>query len=642
MTTLAEIIENETDDLNKDLRRAFRPLSAPVDISDTPIEALTILVNLTDKVIEQKDLLDRKKCKDKLRDEKWWADCFRTVKYRQSHNPKFPNIRASGVIRTTPVGFLPPFMLSSSKLPQNSWAYANDSSQVNKSCFLTSEFIWDGHIHCLGQLLADIEHPLWNVLRKLGCFVKTAKYISKELALVPPLEINTSLVRNYLAQISLPNDEESYVSLSPVVSQSMQDDCYQVLRDHYRFSAITRFSRATNMGTLAMSCGGNFRMIHSLPTIAKYKHHHLTDSQQWLTKPSLKAMREYIESSQWVMSPTELATRKKLVIENVKTMISKWLSSITAGQENLNKRKLTERFNADLAKTKFASRYAYDPNLTQLAYTTIGSIIHSPYPQQLSERENSNENYLLLTNLRISGASAMNSAMSIGLPSMMAFYGFVHAFERNLQTVIPNFKIESFAVCIHSVHVESRGLTKEWALNTKEEITAPATRDDWQCDLKVSLILQCSNYSQLLPRDVMCLLPRRLARGKVTITNPDIERLGRSLSLVDAIKTIPVDTGRWLSLNNETTLHRVRDIITELEENKMQTVNCIGYHLLELPREKRYSLRSYKHAFAETILGVIKLFAISENTNPDQYFWQYHYSKQGPILLPRSISDETS
>lgn len=317
MATLAEILDNKTDDLNKDLRRAFRPLSAPVDISDTPIEALTILVNLTDRVIEQKNLLDRQKCKDKLRDEKWWANCFRTVKYRQSHNPKFPDIRANGVIRAAPVGHLPACMLSSSKLPQNSWAYANDSSQMNKSCFLTSEFIWNGDVHCLGQLLTELEHPLWNVLRKLGCYVKTAKYISKELALIPPLEINTSLVRNYLAQISLPNNEDSYISLSPVVSQSMQEDCYQVLSEHYRFSAITRFSRATNMGTLAMSCGGKFKMIRSLPPIEKYQHHHL-DSVNWLTKRSVRAIRDYTESSVWVISPNKLALRKNQSLETLK------------------------------------------------------------------------------------------------------------------------------------------------------------------------------------------------------------------------------------------------------------------------------------------------------------------------------------
>ncbi|EIW7864171.1 CRISPR-associated protein Csy2 [Vibrio parahaemolyticus] len=641
MATLAELLDNKTDDLNKDLRRAFRPLSAPVDISDTPIEALTILVNLTDRVIEQKDLLDRKKCKDKLRDEKWWANCFRTVKYRQSHNPKFPDIRANGVIRAAPVGHLPPFMLSSSKLPQNSWAYANDSSQVNKSCFLTSEFIWNGDVHCLGQLLTELEHPLWNSLRKLGCYAKTSKEIAKNLTLIPQTEINASLASNYLTQILLPNDEESYVSLSPVASQSIQNNCHEALRKHYRFSAITRFSRATNMGTLAMSCGGNFRMINSLPPVAKYKHHHLTDIQQWLTKQSLKAMQDYIESSLWTMPPNKLAQRKKSIIGDIKYMVSRWLNIVTSEQESLDKRKLTHRFNTDLAKTKYASRYAYRPELTQLIYNAIGSIIHSA-PEELPKCEGGDEHYILLPNLRISGASAMNTSVSLGLPSMTAFYGFVHAFERNLQAVIPNFKIESFAVCIHNIHVENRGLTREWVPNTKGNISAPATRDDWQCDLVVSLILRCSHYSQLIPRDFIRLLPRRIARGKVTVAISDIKHLGRCLSLADAIKTIPVETGRWLSLNNEVTLNSIQDVIDELKNNKLQTVNCIGYHRLETPCEKRGSLHGYKHAFVETILGIIKFLTISENTNPSQYFWQYHYSKQGPILLPRSVSDETS
>ncbi|MEI8659161.1 type I-F CRISPR-associated protein Csy2 [Vibrio sp. Hal054] len=332
--------------------------------------------------------------------------------------------------------------------------------------------------------------------------------------------------------------------------------------------------------------------------------------------------------------------KRKSIIENIRLMLTQWLSTISE-REYSNRKELTERFNADLAKTKFASRYAYDPLLTQLIYNSIGSIIQSP-PQEVPKPEGIEENYLLLPNLKISGASAMNTSVSIGLPSMTAFYGFVHAFERNLQTVIPNVKIESFAVCIHNLHVENRGLTREWALNTKDEIKAPATRDDWQSDLNASLILQCSNYSPLVPCDFMRLLPRRLARGKVTVAISAIDRLGRSLSLAEAIKTIPVDTGRWLSLNHEAVLNSIQDIIDELKENRMQTVNCIGYHLLELPSEKRYSLRSYKHAFAETILGVMKLFAISEHTIPDQYFWKYHYSKQGPILLPRSISDETS
>lgn len=65
MTTLREILTSDSADLNNDLRKAFRPLSPPIDITDSPVEALTILVNLTDNVKQQKYLLDRHKCKRK-------------------------------------------------------------------------------------------------------------------------------------------------------------------------------------------------------------------------------------------------------------------------------------------------------------------------------------------------------------------------------------------------------------------------------------------------------------------------------------------------------------------------------------------------------------------------------------------------
>jgi CRISPR-associated protein Csy2 len=122
------------------------------------------------------------------------------------------------------MGDIPPFMLSSSKLARCNWAYANDSSQVNKSSFLTSEFIWHNRVHFLGELLTDIEHPLWNILKKLGCYVKTSKEISRKLALIPPHDISTPLARNYLTQISLPDNDNSYISLSPVASQSIQNN----------------------------------------------------------------------------------------------------------------------------------------------------------------------------------------------------------------------------------------------------------------------------------------------------------------------------------------------------------------------------------------------------------------------------------
>lgn len=636
MTTLREILTSDSADLNNDLRKAFRPLSRPIDITDSPVEALTILVNLTDNVKQQKDLLDRHKCKEKLRDEEWWFKCVNTVRYRQSHNPKFPNIRASGIVRAFPINELPPFLLSSCKLTKEYWAYAHDSCQVNRSAFLTSEFLWDGNVTFLGDILSDVNHPLWIKLKELGCYSKTSKKIAKQLAIIPSLDINIPLSSNYLPHISFPDNDGSYISLSPLASQAMQSQCYNELQNQYNFSAKTWFSRPANMGTLAMSCGGHFRVFHYLPPIRNSKHHKLLNSEQWLTKESVKALRDYVESSRWVVTPNQRTEKRKLIISNINTLISRWLGSFI-GHDKLNKRQLTERFNDDLSKTRFASRFAYDPQLTQLIFSSIKSSSST-----LKQQENVDETYLLLPGLKISNASAMSTPVSIGIPSLMAFYGFTHAFERNIQTLIPNFRIDSFAICIHSIHTENRGLTREYALDTKDNITTPALREDWQCDSTVSLILKCQDYSQLTADDFISLLPRRLARGKVKIAISDIERLGQGMNLNDAIQSVPYDSGRWLSLNREAKLGSIQDIITELSDDPMQTPNCIGYHLLEIPKAKSDSLRDYDHAFAETILGIIKFVTVNKHTDPDKYFWQYQYSKHGPILLPRSIINETS
>ncbi|PNH79170.1 type I-F CRISPR-associated protein Csy2 [Vibrio diazotrophicus] len=640
MTTLREILTSESVDLNNDLRKAFRPLSPPIDISDAPVEALIILVNLTDKVKQQKNLLDQTKCKEKLRDEGWWFKCINTVKYRQSHNPKFPNIRAFGVIRALPIDDLPPFMLSSCKLAKEHWAYAHDSCQMNRSVFLTSEFIWNGKVTFLGDILSDIDHPLWVTLKKLGCHEKTPKQVAKQLALIPPLDINIPLSSNYLPHISFPDNDGSYVTLSPLASQAMQSQCYNELQNQYTFSATTWISRPSTMGTLAMSCGGHFRVFHYLPPIINCKHHKILNREQWLTKKSVQALKDYVESSQWVVTSNQRTKKRKLINKDINTMISLWLGSFI-GQDKLNKRQLTERFNADLSKTHFARRYAYDPKLTQLIYSSITSFKQSPIAVQ-TQQVNVDETYLLLPGLKISSASAMSTPVCVGTPSLMAFYGFTHAFERNIQKLIPKFRIESFAICIHSIHTENRGLTREHALDTKDNITTPAITGDWQCDSTVSLILKCQDYTQLTPYNFMSLLPKRLARGKVKVAISDIALLGKVINLNDAIQSVPYETGRWLSLNYDAQLDSTQDIITELKKDPMQTPNCIGYHLLEIPKAKSDSLRGYNHAFSESILGIIKLVAINKHTNPDIYFWRYYYSKHGPILLPRSINYETS
>lgn len=635
MATLTALLQSNPIDISKALRQAFRPTTAPIDITDEATKALIILVNLTEAVKKQTNLLDPASCKQKLRDDKWWQLCLSTMQYRNSHNPKFPDIRATGVIRAIPQGELAPFMLSSSKLPQECWTYANNSEHINKSLFLTSEFIWDNHVRYLGEILSDEKHILWQRLCELGCYLKTKKLIIKTLSQIPPLEIAVKLAPNYLTQISLPNGDGSYVSLSPVASQSMQGLCYRALDSHLSFSRTTHFSRTTNLGHLATSCAGKFRMICTVPPIHRYKHHYLMGEEQWLTQSSFRAMREYLASSQWLMPENKLKQKKQSIKKVIDEMLTQWLSIQTIDDSSTAKT-FTEMFNAELAKTKFASRYAYEPLLTQLILSSMTKQLITPARFDTNKSELSKNTYILLPNLRVSGASAMNSPISIGLPSMMAFFGFTHAFERNIQSIIPNFSNDSFAVCIHSLHLDKRGLTREPVLNTKNSISAPAMRDDWQCDLELSIILKCSDYTELNLHDLIRHIPKRLARGHVALKIKDFHQEAHS-DLASVIKAIPTKTGRWLSLNHEVCIDNFEDILCELSENKMQSVNCIGYHLLEVPCEKRYSLRGYQHAFAEGILGLLKFIPINNVTDPKQYFWRYQYREHGPVLLPRGI-----
>lgn len=264
--TLDELLAaTDFENLVSSTKRTFRPLSPLIDITKSPLNALTILVNLTEKGISNKNLLNSARCKEKLRNEKWWASCLKTAQYRHSHNVKYPDIRATGTIRTQAPNNLPDYLITSGKLLNIAWAYSNDSKDINRCLFLTAEFLWGNKHCCLAQILSDSEHPLWNILKKLRCYEKQKKIVVKQLKQSSSEVIDVDLVGNYLSQVSFPNGDNSYFTLSPVVSQTMQASVYQSLDQHYRNTALLGFDRATNMGLLSASCGGKLRLIKTDP-----------------------------------------------------------------------------------------------------------------------------------------------------------------------------------------------------------------------------------------------------------------------------------------------------------------------------------------------------------------------------------------
>ncbi|MEX3070463.1 type I-F CRISPR-associated protein Csy2 [Vibrio alginolyticus] len=635
MQTLKELIASNPDDLTTELKRAFRPLTPHIAIDSNELDALTILVNLTDRTDDQKDLLDRAKCKQKLRDEKWWASCVNCVNYRQSHNPKFPDIRSEGIIRAQALGELPSFLLSSSKVPPYHWSYSHDSKYVNKSAFLTNEFCWDGEISYLGELLKDADHPLWNTLKKLGCYQKTRKAMAKQLTAITQTTINVTLAPNYLTQISLPDNDGSYISLSPVTSQTMQSLFHQGLQGEYRHSAITRYSRSTNMGVTAMTCGGAFRMLKSSPNFSTAPHHRLNRKQSWLTSEHIQSLKQYQRlNKSLIPENSRNALRRKYKID-IQHMVRAWLAT---QERTLESNILIQHLNHELSCLRATKRFAYDPAMTKLFTELLKREFSNPSNDGTQHTHGS---YLVLPNIRVCGATAISSPVTVGIPSLTAFFGFVHAFERKLNKFNPTFRVESFAICVHQLHVEKRGLTTEFVEKGNGTISAPATRDDWQCDVVFSLILN-TNFAQHIDQSTLITsLPKRLARSSAKIAIDDFKHINSFSTLETAIQSLPTEVGRWLSLYAQPN-NNLGELLAAIKKDRQLMASCVGYHLLEEPKQKPNSLRGYKHAFAECIIGLINSITFNSATDDNTIFWSLSHHQNYLVIRPRSIHDETT
>jgi CRISPR-associated protein Csy2 len=640
--TLDELLTTtDFEELVGSARRAFRPLSPLIDITSNPLNALTILVNLTEKNITNKNLLDRTSSKEKLRDDKWWAAVLKTAQYRHSHNVKFPDIRSTGTIRAIAPDDLPAYFITSSKLPNIGWAYSKNSSDINRCLFFTSEFLWAGQTCCLARALTDSEHPLWNTLKKLGCYEKNKKLAVKLLSQIPDELIDVDLTGNYLSQVSFPDGHDSYLSFSPVASQAMQSCVYQSLEQHYRQTALMGFDRATNMGLLAASCGGRFRLIETKPYIKDKRHHYVSEQPDWLTKEATQAMEQFLQSEQWLVTHNEKPRNMAKVKSAIRSMVNRWLVTYT-NIDTLSQASLAEHLNNNIASIRIVRKYAYQPKLTRLFIQLIGNSIEC-VDSAKEEKPATNNQYLLIPGLRISGGSAMSSSVSVGLFSMMSLYGFIHAFERNMQRVLTSFTIDSFAICIHDYHLEKRGLTKEpikkakVRSDEKEKIAPPAIYDDYQFDSCISLIIKTPESKSIPAKKIVALLPKRFARGTIRLSIDDIQNIRAFPEPLPAIQAIKNPLGSWLSFEPDLSLASTDSVVDIAINRSNLWLTVMGYQYLEPPTMKSGSLRDYPHAFVENILGLVKPRTVTQSTNLDDLFWRYHVQPFGVCLLPRSI-----
>jgi CRISPR-associated protein Csy2 len=222
----------------------------------------------------------------------------------------------------------------------------------------------------------------------------------------------------------------------------------------------------------------------------------------------------------------------------------------------------------------------------------------------------------------------------------MGVYGFIHAFERKLQSRVSTH-FSAFALCLHDYHLQKRGLTKEAVKKSSRAIKLPGIEDGWQCDFTFSLVLKINAEITFDIETILSSLPKRLCRGNVHIKIDDFPYISFLPTFVDAVKHIPNSIGQWLILDSNSQLESV-DALLEYAQNKKRLLTCIGYNLLEPPQYRDNSLDKNQHAFCESIIAAVQLTSFKNSTDINQFFWNYHWADCGPVITSARSTNETA
>ncbi len=598
---------------NTELKRAFNALSEGVCIDGLEVQAIHILANLTLKLSDALDVTSATEACNLIKSQDWLSKCLSTVGFRHSHNLKYPDYKNRGVLRLEPIGMLPAGYISSQWCKGHArLGWSHNSGDINYQLFLCASFNWQGGLSCIADLIRDGDSNFKELLFEAGMYKKDVIWLAKELQGIVPRQTLLELGPE-LRQIRLPY-RNAYCAVTPVPSHMLQREIHRALKAEKRHRGIIKHARAASVGDLAAATAGRVFTFRTVPK--KLWMWHSLNPKQSLPDTGLLALEQLTRAEQMLLTDNN---RKRLVDEwkqEVLNYIDSWIKKYDIPKE-LTASILVAQFNVHLSKTKIGRELAYQPDVTRLL-SQLMSKTSSDY--DVSPTTQGNYQYLVLPGIKISGATALSSSYTEGIPSLMGIWGFLHAFERNIQrrTNSRTFQIQSFALCLHQFVLDDRGLIREVKLDGKK-LVSPAILPTRYCDFVISFVLKVSKAQlQLEPIQLISCLPNSLCQGAV---HPKIDQLQSFLwmnSFYRAVQAMPEKRGRWLAPDLNFAPSDV-ETITLTPELLLTTV---GYQLLETPTEKTGAVDDMPHAFAEPVLGNVCQRHAGADVLDHEFFWK--------------------
>lgn len=620
---LKELLDQEdVTTRNVQLKKAFNALSELICIDGYEVQAIFVLANLTTKLSDSMDVTSQTKACSLLRSETWLSRCVNTAKFRHTHNLKYPDYKNRGVLRLEPIGELPAGYVSSQLCKgRHRLGWSQNSADINYQLFFCANFIWRGAICNIADLICLKNAEFQHSLHTAGMYKKDYQWIEKELQQITQSKTVFEL-GSELRQIRLPY-HKNYCALTPVPAHNLQREIHLALKNERQQKSVTGHARAASVGDLVAAAAGKLFAFKTLPQKLRMRHT-LSPSNQ-LPQEGLTALGQLIQVEQLLLTEN---IRKKMIVQwqqEVLQYIEIWMQRYCLHQQKPKLSAIVERFNVHLSKIKSGHHLAYRPEVTKLLNQLFSKIIDT---NETASVEQVKSNFLLLPGIKVSGASAISSAYTVGLPSLIGIWGFLHAFERNVQrgTAISDFRIESFALCLHRFSLDNRGLTREAKVEQKT-LVAPAILPTRYCDLVVSFVLKIkADDQQPEATQLYSYLPNSLCQGAV---HPQIEQLNQSGyfgSFYQAALAILEKRGRWLLPNLDFSPVDVADVLTTPDV----LLTTVGYQLLEKPVEKPGAVNNLPHAFAEPVIGQVRQYHASADAVEDEFFWKI-------VVLPNAF-----
>lgn len=149
------------------------------------------------------------------------------------------------------------------------------------------------------------------------------------------------------------------------------------------------------------------------------------------------------------------------------------------------------------------------------------------------------QHYILVSNLKIEGANAASSNITIGFPAITAWMGMVHAWERKLWQMIPDIippVFEAVGISCRKFNLQTYKDKTSWIATIpnrrkpmeyrNSKYAHAAIIDEPKADMTVDLILSLKDYENQNYKGIVKSLPDVIAQSRAVggyiVSTPDI------------------------------------------------------------------------------------------------------------------------